>query len=512
MKDPKNLCQGNAWSTIPMWNTSDFIAQNNSNSSDSDGLVAAYHWEVFTLLPIMLFGITGNILVCMAVSMEKRLQSVTNYFLLSLAITDLLVSVIVMPFSMVHQFIGYWPFNYIVCDVYVTSDVLMCTCSILHLCSISLERYLAISSPLAVRNKSKSVVIIKIVLVWILSAAITSPITILGILDHKNILNNNQCALTNEYFIIYGSTGAFFIPLGIMVITYGLTIRLLHKQSLMCGHGRDGEGQPIIRRSMSRKANKFRKRVKFETRRTQSCPDKNCKEYNEFPNRTRSVNSCPHASSTKNSPEHEIIEMTPPPSPMYSNRNEKIMEENHNGVHWRKSSITSTTCSSLSHDSPKRLKNLVSKHHLALKAASILLMRKEGPSNIPQSPRHHDQDDVNTEQRASKVLGVVFAIFIICWAPFFIVNILTVWCKSCEFSSLLITLFVWLGYVSSTLNPIIYTMFNKTFKMTFIKLLKCQYKTIQKSLRVRWHSRNGYNPTFRTQSYYMNDEKAESNL
>lgn len=90
-----------------MWNLSDFTAGNISNISDIpvDG-TGKYNWEVLVLLPIMLFGIMGNILVCMAVSMEKRLQSVTNYFLLSLAITDLLVSVIVMPFSIVHQFFG----------------------------------------------------------------------------------------------------------------------------------------------------------------------------------------------------------------------------------------------------------------------------------------------------------------------------------------------------------------------------------------------------------------------
>nr|WNH96634.1 5-HT2-3 [Sinonovacula constricta] len=529
-----------------MWNTSDFTVQNTTNVSDSfsygDG-----NWEVLVLLPIMLFGITGNILVCMAVSMEKRLQSVTNYFLLSLAITDLLVSVVVMPFSMIHQFFGYWPFDYIVCDMYVTSDVLMCTSSILHLCTISLERYLAIRSPLSLRNKSKGVVLWKIVLVWASSLAITSPITILGIVDQKNVLNNKQCALTNEYFIIYGSTAAFFIPLGIMITTYGLTVRLLHKQSQLCNPSKDQEGEPMMRRSVSRRA-KFRQRVKFEPRRTKSCPNKNCRDsnYSQYL-RTRSVRECKHGAKS----ELDKLEMTPPSSPHLTvpdigNDLDTISEENHNnGIDWRKSSLTGTTCSIISEDSPKRsilssplphrsirsnhsmngsespspkrLKNLVSRHQLVLKATSILLLRKDQVSENEQSDKQsmsprHDQDDVNTEHKASKVLGVVFGIFVICWAPFFIVNILTVLCHDCQFQPLLFTTFVWLGYVSSTLNPIIYTIFNKTFKMTFVKLLRCRYRTIQKSLRVRWHSRNGYQSTFRTHSYYSSDDKVESQL
>ena len=383
----------------------------------------------------------------------------------------------------------------------------MCTSSILHLCTISLERYLAISSPLSVRNKSKCVVILKIVLVWALSLAITSPITILGFVDQTNILNDMQCALTNTDFIIYGSTGAFFIPLGIMVIAYGLTIRLLRHKSKM--NKKDYEGQPIIRRSISRGAKQFRKRVKLMPRRTKSCPDKSLNhDLSHFANhsRTKSVKSCLAAPVQSGD---EMI--TPPPSPVYKNADHDhdlstINEENHNGIGWGKSSDSSNTGSvTSSYDSPKKLTNLVKKHQLVMKATNILLFRKESMN------QRHDQDGVNTEQKASKVLGVVFAIFVICWAPFFIVNIMTVLCLTCKFDPLLITAFVWLGYVSSTLNPIIYTMFNKTFKMTFVKLLKCEYGTIQKSLRVRWHSKNGYQSTFRTQLYGY-DKREESVL
>ena len=60
------------------------------------------------------------------------------------------------------SFLGYWPFGLIVCDIWQVSDVMMCTSSIMHMCSISLDRYIAIRRPLLVRNKSRTVVGIKI--------------------------------------------------------------------------------------------------------------------------------------------------------------------------------------------------------------------------------------------------------------------------------------------------------------------------------------------------------------
>lgn len=77
-------------------------------------VINEHNWVAFLLLPIILFGVVGNILVCMAVTMEKRLQSVTNYFLLSLAITDLLVCIVVWPFSILHEFMGTYKLNVVI--------------------------------------------------------------------------------------------------------------------------------------------------------------------------------------------------------------------------------------------------------------------------------------------------------------------------------------------------------------------------------------------------------------
>uniref|UniRef100_A0A8D2AHE9 G-protein coupled receptors family 1 profile domain-containing protein n=1 Tax=Sciurus vulgaris TaxID=55149 RepID=A0A8D2AHE9_SCIVU len=91
---------------------------------------------------VIILTIAGNILIIMAVSLEKKLQNATNYFLMSLAIADMLLGFLVMPVSMLTILYGYrWPLPSKFCAVWIYLDVLFSTASIMHLCAISLDRF-----------------------------------------------------------------------------------------------------------------------------------------------------------------------------------------------------------------------------------------------------------------------------------------------------------------------------------------------------------------------------------
>lgn len=66
-----------------------------SEQDDYEGVFNNW-WALFALV-LVVGTAAGNILVCLAIAWERRLQNVTNYFLMSLAITDLMVAVLVMP-------------------------------------------------------------------------------------------------------------------------------------------------------------------------------------------------------------------------------------------------------------------------------------------------------------------------------------------------------------------------------------------------------------------------------
>lgn len=85
--------------------------------------------------------------------------------------------------------------------------------------------------------------------------------------------------------------------------------------------------------------------------------------------------------------------------------------------------------------------------------------------------------NLSNEQRASKVLGIVFLLFVVMWCPFFITNITSVLCASCDANVItrLMEIFVWVGYVSSGINPLVYTLFNKTFRQAFARYITCNY-------------------------------------
>uniref|UniRef100_A0A1A9W479 G-protein coupled receptors family 1 profile domain-containing protein n=1 Tax=Glossina brevipalpis TaxID=37001 RepID=A0A1A9W479_9MUSC len=72
------------------------IANNNNNNNSNTTNHLNNYWALLALI-LVIGTAAGNILVCLAIAWERRLQNVTNYFLMSLAITDLMVAILVMP-------------------------------------------------------------------------------------------------------------------------------------------------------------------------------------------------------------------------------------------------------------------------------------------------------------------------------------------------------------------------------------------------------------------------------
>ncbi|XP_024867152.1 dopamine D2-like receptor isoform X4 [Temnothorax curvispinosus] len=179
----------------------------------------ANSWWALILVIVPCLTLFGNVLVILAVVKERALQTVTNYFIVSLAVADLLVAVLVMPFAVYVLVNGSWSLPGFVCDFYIAMDVTCSTSSIFNLVAISIDRYIAVTQPIKyAKHKNNRRVWLTILLVWAISAAIGSPI-VLGLNNTPDRIPD-QCLFYNTDFIIYSSLSSFYIPCIIMVFLY----------------------------------------------------------------------------------------------------------------------------------------------------------------------------------------------------------------------------------------------------------------------------------------------------
>lgn len=129
---------------------------------------------VVTLLMIVV--VVGNMLVIIAIATEKALKNIQNWFIASLAVADFFLGLVIMPFSLANELMGYWIFGNWWCDIHSAMDVLLCTASIMNLCLISLDRYWSITQAVDyLKKRTPCRAAIMITLVWILSGLICIP-------------------------------------------------------------------------------------------------------------------------------------------------------------------------------------------------------------------------------------------------------------------------------------------------------------------------------------------------
>ena len=118
---------------------------------------------------VVVMTLLGNLVVILAFVYDKRLTANNhfNYYIINLAVTDLLVAVMAMSFYTFDVLLGYWPFGEFMCGIWIFFDYGMTFASVFTLVAISADRYWSVAWYLHYRNhNSRKKTVIAIVIVW----------------------------------------------------------------------------------------------------------------------------------------------------------------------------------------------------------------------------------------------------------------------------------------------------------------------------------------------------------
>ncbi|XP_066533091.1 trace amine-associated receptor 1-like [Hoplias malabaricus] len=189
---------------------------------------------------IFLFTFLGNLLVIITIVHFKQLHTPTNYLILSLAVADLCIGVIVMPPSMLRSVETCWYLGTFFCKIHTSLDVTMSTASILNLCIISVDRYYAVCHPLLYHSKmTPNMTLIMITLCWAISSfvgfgMIFLELGILGVEEYyySNVVCEGGCSLfLSTTACTVFTMLCFYIPAVIMIGLYMKIFHIAQKQA-----------------------------------------------------------------------------------------------------------------------------------------------------------------------------------------------------------------------------------------------------------------------------------------
>ncbi|XP_051983399.1 alpha-2C adrenergic receptor [Xyrauchen texanus] len=387
---------------------------------------------------LILFTIVGNVLVVIAVLTSRALKPPQNLFLVSLASADILVATLIIPFSLANELMGYWFFGKVWCDIYLALDVLFCTSSIVHLCAISLDRYWSVTQAVEYNlkrtpNRVKGMIVV----VWLIAAVISFPPLITMDRNNEGKESEPQCQLNDHtWYILYSSIGSFFAPCVIMILVYIRIYQVAKTRTRnMSEKRRDtdgGTGTPRLENGLSRE----------DSRRENG----HCASPASGEHRTG-----------EDDPDAELEDS--------SSSDEKAKQMQNETVPTRKDRRSSRKNSSSSKHSSR-------KSRASSKSLDLFSSRRKRRNTISRKKISQAR-----EKRFTFVLAVVMGVFVVCWFPFFFSYSLHGICREpCSINDTLFKFFFWIGYCNSSLNPVIYTIFNQDFRRAFQKILCRSWK------------------------------------
>ncbi|XP_063921752.1 octopamine receptor beta-3R-like [Zophobas morio] len=410
--------------TATSTNVPSLIQNATSNDTNVATLSPQPHWTELLLLilkgfifgTIIVSAVLGNALVIISVHRHRKLRVITNYYVVSLAMADMLVALCAMTFNASVELTGgKWLFGYFMCDVWNSLDVYFSTASILHLCCISVDRYYAIVRPLEYPiTMTHRTVSFMLANVWILPALISfTPIFLGWYTTDDHILyrekHPNVCKfVVNQYYALISSSISFWIP-GIVMVTMYCRI---YKEAIRQRKALSRTSSNIILNSIHQHRTSYRDRYGDHYLHPSDGELTTVGQINGGRRSTSSGSAVSYGTT--------VTEFN---TAMNSRDNSKAATE------------------------------------LNLNGTSIRQQSKSW----------------RAEHKAARTLGIIMGAFMLCWLPFFLWYVITTLCGDdlCPTPDWLIGMLFWVGYFNSALNPLIYAYFNRDFREAFKDTLLC---------------------------------------
>ncbi|CAF3591430.1 unnamed protein product [Rotaria sordida] len=461
-------------STIPTTITSISITtinkfDNNTNENEKISLKDSHSIALLVLIIIIcslmsIITIVGNLVVILAVCLVRKLRTASNILIVSLAVSDILVGLFIMPLALVLEISNNnWLLGSIMCDIWTSTDVLLCTSSILNFLVISIDRYCIINHPFKYAPMRKvKLLSLMIAGVWILSALVSLP-PILG--WGRPSENLPICQVNNKLeYQIFATMLSFYIPLIVVLIIYANIYRTA--QTAM-------DNRSSVQMSQFLTHN------------------------NSSTNVGQTHVTLPHSQQQLNGNTCSIPQSLLNISNANNNQNEdgsstSGTEQRHSGRRsLRRSAKKSTENKSTSFLSPSRClgRRISTPFNGRL---SVFVTRRYSFFRHVHLPN----------QKAIRTLGVILGTFIVCWLPFMLFAIikplheyitrLTGSPRPLNAPQWIDPVLLWFGYSSSMLNPLIYSKFNREFRTPFREIIYCRCRGLNEKIRRQEYLENLY--------------------
>ena len=178
------------------------------------------------MIVVCIITIIGNALVMISFIMDKQLRTLSNYFLLSLAISDVMIATFSMPLFIAYLFIGEWTLGPTLCDIWLAQDYTCSNASCMNLLMIGFDRYFSVTNPLKYRaKKTPKRVGIMISIVWIVAFLLWPPwIYAWPYIEGRRTVPEDDCYIqflaTNSYITFIIAIIDYYAPVTIMLVLY----------------------------------------------------------------------------------------------------------------------------------------------------------------------------------------------------------------------------------------------------------------------------------------------------